>query len=116
MTRVAKKAARPRPFPKGVRRLIDVAIAGRAGRVRVAATVYGPLALHRSLWTNADASSLAVTHVPPGYGAASGIRGPARALAILKSLWPLNWNFTDPKKMPRATNAAARRILLAARS
>lgn len=66
------------------------------------ATVYGRLALHRDVHRT-DHKRWTITHLPTGMRIIDDIDSLKKARAFVSHLTRLNWNFTDPRKIPPET-------------
>lgn len=97
---------------RGKVRYIEVATAiGIPQRVR--ATVYGPLALHRSIRQGGTVRGhYSVTHLATGYAVDTFLPLP-RAKRLLRAALAsaINWNFDSPSKMSKRTRAIGTRLM-----
>lgn len=81
----------------------------------VRARKYGQFAIHRTiLWAGKAGSTFTVTHIKTRCAATTDMSSEAEALTLARALTAarLNWNFTNPDRMPKRTRERARQIVV----
>jgi hypothetical protein len=77
--------------------------------VEQVATIYGPFGIHK----NHLGWSFVVTHIPTGACVKYGLDSEQQALRLARGLVRLgvNWNFRDPKRIPKRTREIVGRYI-----